>query len=99
MSFNVSPTALPDAIEFLALTRDPEMAETLSRTGQPAVVVSNTGDAKTLSGVADLARTHFRSCVMVDVRDNELATALEPHGLRVVDRSDLAAVVWSRTLP
>ena len=98
MSFTVSPTALPEAIDFLALTRDPEMAETLSRTGQPAIVVRNS-DAKTLSGVADLARTHFRSCVMVDVRDNELATALERHGLRVVDRSDLAAVVWSRTLP
>ena len=98
MSFTLSPSALPDASEFLALTRDPRMTRTLDAAGQPAMTVRST-DARTLTHVATFARAFFHACVFVDPSDDELAAGLEGRGLRVIDRSSLAALAWSRSLP
>lgn len=98
MSFTVSPTAFPSSENFLALTRDPKMTASLSNAGQPAMTVRS-ADQRTLSGIAQFARTFFHACVLVDPADNELAAQLEGRGLAIIDRSSLAAIAWSRTLP
>ncbi len=88
----------PDASEFLAIVRSQEMARTMTDVGQPVLVITRL-DEPTLAGTARLATADFSGCVFVDAGDDALAQALDGRGLRVIDRSDLTALAWSRSLP